>query len=90
MHQENCNIAMAMYSIELVFKCQKTEKLKTKNEILELKRFFFDFRGMIMALLAFDNQKYCTFIDIVLSLNQYIFIDNKYYIVILLLIIVSS
>ncbi len=32
-----------VHSIELVFKCQKTEKLKTKNEISELKRFFFDF-----------------------------------------------
>ena len=33
-----------------------------KNEISGLERPFFDFRGMIMALLAFDNQKYCTFI----------------------------
>jgi hypothetical protein len=28
-----------------------------KNEILGSKRSSFDFRGMILALLAFDNQK---------------------------------
>ena len=27
---------------------------------------FFDFRGMVLALLVFDNQEYCTLIDTVL------------------------
>ncbi len=33
-----------------------------------LERLFFDFRGMYMALLVFDNQEYCTLIDKFLSL----------------------
>ncbi len=41
---------------------------KPKNEISGSEELFFDFRGMILTLLVFDNQEYCIFIDIFLSL----------------------
>ena len=38
-----------------------------KNEISGLKKSFFDFREMILALLVFDNQEYCIFIAVFTS-----------------------
>ena len=36
---------------------------RPKNEISGSGELFFDFRGMILALLVFDHQEYCIFID---------------------------
>jgi hypothetical protein len=33
-----------------------------------MERFIFEFRGMYLALLVFENQEYCTLIDTFLSL----------------------
>ncbi len=56
-----------VHFIEFVIKCQNVIETEwPKNRILGLKRPFFDFRGMYLALLVFENQEYCTLIDKVL------------------------
>jgi len=53
---------------------QRSINLKSR-----LERSFFDFRGMILALLVFDNQKYCTLID-----SAAITVKEKYRIAVIL------
>ena len=70
-HHEICNIVMAMCILSnLYLNVKITEKLKTQNEISGSGKLFFDFRGMYMALLVFDNQEYCTLIDIFLRQEE--------------------
>jgi len=52
---------------EFVLKCQNNPKIgRPINKILGMKRFFFDFRGMILVLLATRKSKFNALIDIVL------------------------
>jgi hypothetical protein len=60
-----------MYSKKISILSDQHAKI-TKIHKFEIKvgEVFFDFRGMIMALLAFDNQEYCTLIDIFLRKRE--------------------
>ena len=69
-----------MHSIEFELKCQNSQTLK--DEISELKRSFFNFRGMFLALLATRKSKINALIDKFLSLAlcfKYIFVHPNGY-----------
>jgi hypothetical protein len=66
-----CAVLITMYILSNLYSNVKISlNGSPKNEISGLKRSFFDFRGMYLALLVFDNQEYCTLIDTVLRQQE--------------------